>query len=70
MNGEPRLVMHLVYRFDVGGMENGVVNLINRMPSDRFRHIVVALSRCAPAFCRRENGKSSVTINPGIRVKP
>lgn len=47
------LVMHVVYRFDVGGLENGVVNLINRMPSDRFRHVVVALTQCAPAFCRR-----------------
>jgi len=25
------LVLHLVYRFDTGGLENGVVNLINRM---------------------------------------
>jgi sugar transferase (PEP-CTERM/EpsH1 system associated) len=51
---DPRpLVMHLVYRFDVGGLENGVVNLINRMPATRFRHIVVALTECAPAFCAR-----------------
>lgn len=50
---EQILVMHVVYRFDVGGLENGIVNLINRMPSDRFRHVVVALTHCAPAFCRR-----------------
>jgi sugar transferase (PEP-CTERM/EpsH1 system associated) len=36
------LVLHLVYRFDVGGLENGVVNLINRMHA--FRHAVVALT--------------------------
>jgi sugar transferase (PEP-CTERM/EpsH1 system associated) len=47
------LVMHLVYSFDVGGLENGVVNLINRMPAKRFRHAVVALTHCAPAFCQR-----------------
>jgi len=45
------LVMHLVYSFDVGGLENGVVNLINRMPA--FRHAVVALTTCSPAFCQR-----------------
>ncbi|ATE60938.1 TIGR03088 family PEP-CTERM/XrtA system glycosyltransferase [Thauera sinica] len=51
---DPRpLVMHLVYSFDVGGLENGVVNLINRMPPERFRHMVVALTKCAPAFCER-----------------
>lgn len=47
------LVMHVVYRFDVGGLENGVVNLINHLPAERFRHAVVALTDCAEAFCRR-----------------
>lgn len=47
------LVVHVVYRFDVGGLENGLVNLINRMPPARFRHAVVALTQCAPAFCER-----------------
>lgn len=47
------LVMHVLYSFDVGGLENGVVNLINRMPPELFRHAVVALTRCEPTFCRR-----------------
>ncbi len=47
------LVMHVLYSFDVGGLENGVVNLINRLPADRFRHAVVALLHCAPTFCQR-----------------
>jgi sugar transferase (PEP-CTERM/EpsH1 system associated) len=34
----------VVYRFDVGGLENGVVNLINHMPADAYRHAVVALT--------------------------
>lgn len=38
------LIAHVLFRFDVGGLENGVVNLINRMPPDRFRHVIVALS--------------------------
>lgn len=36
------LVMHVVYRFDTGGLENGVVNLINHLPA--FRHAVVAVT--------------------------
>ena len=40
----PPLVMHVVYRFDTGGLENGVVNLINHMPVHAFRHVVLALS--------------------------
>jgi sugar transferase (PEP-CTERM/EpsH1 system associated) len=38
------LVVHVVYRFDTGGLENGIVNLINHMPSDRYRHAVLALT--------------------------
>ena len=42
------LVGHVVYRFDVGGLENGVVNLLNRMPVERFRHAVIALTEVTP----------------------
>jgi len=42
---DPRaLVAHVVYRFDVGGLENGVANLINHMPRGTYRHAVIALS--------------------------
>jgi sugar transferase (PEP-CTERM/EpsH1 system associated) len=47
------LVLHLVYRFDTGGIENGVVNLINHLPHDRWRHAVVALTEVVPAFAQR-----------------
>lgn len=38
------LIVHVVYRFDVGGLENGVVNLINTMPRSAYRHAVVSLT--------------------------
>ncbi|MDP2005215.1 MAG: TIGR03088 family PEP-CTERM/XrtA system glycosyltransferase [Rubrivivax sp.] len=38
------LVMHVLHRFDTGGLENGVVNLINHMPASAYRHMVVALT--------------------------
>jgi sugar transferase (PEP-CTERM/EpsH1 system associated) len=42
---DPRpLIAHVVYRFDVGGLENGVVNLIDKMPRDAYRHAVIALT--------------------------
>ena len=49
----PPLVAHVVYRFDTGGLENGVVNLINHMPRSAFRHMVVALTTVNPGFARR-----------------
>lgn len=48
----PRVV-HVLHRFDTGGLENGVVNLINRLPADRFRHAVVALDRVVDTFAAR-----------------
>lgn len=38
------LVAHIVFRFDYGGMENGVVNVINGLADAPFRHVVIALS--------------------------
>ena len=44
-HADPRpLVLHVMYRFDTGGLENGVVNLINHMPADRYRHAILALT--------------------------
>jgi sugar transferase (PEP-CTERM/EpsH1 system associated) len=37
-------IVHIVHRFDTGGMENGMVNLFNAMPPERYRHTVVALT--------------------------
>src|SRR5260370_31621637 len=38
------LIAHIIHRLDVGGLENGLVNLINRIPSQRFRHAIVSLT--------------------------
>ena len=51
--GRP-LVAHILHRFDTGGLENGVVNLINQMPADAYRHMVVALTEVTD-FKRRLN---------------
>lgn len=43
MNELP-LIAHVVYHFGTGGMENGVVNLINHLPAGRYRHAIVSLT--------------------------
>lgn len=43
IDGRP-LVVHVMYRFDTGGLENGIVNLINHMPAAAYRHAIVALT--------------------------
>jgi len=37
-------VLHVVHRFDTGGLENGIVNLINHMPGECYRHAVLAVT--------------------------
>src|SRR5262245_26906963 len=48
------LVAHVIYRLDVGGLENGVVNLINSMPTDQFRHAIVCLAGYSEFYRRIE----------------
>jgi sugar transferase (PEP-CTERM/EpsH1 system associated) len=38
------LIAHVIYRLDVGGLENGLVNLINRIPPERYRHAIICLT--------------------------
>ena len=37
------LVAHVIHRLGTGGMENGLVNLINHMPPERYRHVIICL---------------------------
>jgi sugar transferase (PEP-CTERM/EpsH1 system associated) len=53
MQRNPALVVHVLYRFAVGGLENGVVNLINRLPPERWRHAVIALDGVDERFAAR-----------------
>ena len=38
------LIAHIVFRLDYGGLENGLVNLINGLPTEKYRHAVICLS--------------------------
>ncbi len=73
---DPRpLIAHIVYRFDVGGLENGIVNLINNMPNACFRHAVIALTEITDFRCRiaREDVSFSALHKPpghGLRLYP
>ena len=53
MNPRPPLIVHVVYRFGVGGLENGLVNLVNRLPADSWRHAIVSLTEIDERFRTR-----------------
>jgi len=44
------LIAHIVFSFDVGGLENGVVNLINQSDANKFRHVIICLSHYTDFF--------------------
>jgi len=39
----PPLIVHVIHHLGVGGLENGLVNLINHIPPDRYRHAIICL---------------------------
>lgn len=49
----PPLIVHVIYRLDFGGLENGLVNLVNRIPSDRYRHAIICLAGFGSEFRAR-----------------
>ena len=56
VDAKPPLIAHILYRFAVGGLENGVVNLINRIPEDHYRHVIISLTDSTD-FKQRLNNK-------------
>ena len=40
---QPPLIVHVIHHLGVGGLENGLVNLINHIPPERYRHAIICL---------------------------
>jgi len=38
------LIAHILHRLDYGGLENGLVNLINGLPADSYRHVIICMT--------------------------
>jgi sugar transferase (PEP-CTERM/EpsH1 system associated) len=43
-HGEIPLVVHVIYRFECGGLQTLLAECINRMPAQHYRHAVICLS--------------------------
>lgn len=41
--GPPPLVAHVIHQLAVGGLENGLVNIINHMPAQAYRHAILCV---------------------------
>lgn len=57
---QPPLIVHVIYSLGAGGLENGLVNIINRIPEERYRHAII---------CLTESGSFEDRIrNPATRI--
>ncbi len=59
MNASRSLVCHLIYRFDIGGLERVMANCINAMQENNIEHVVIALT---------EIGDFSKHLNPNVKT--
>ena len=58
------VIAHVIYRLDIGGMENGLVNIVNHMPHQRYRHVVICLDRFTDFRRRiRTEGVEVIALN-------
>ncbi|MGQ3002509.1 MAG: glycosyltransferase [Hydrogenophaga sp.] len=46
-------VVHFVYRFSIGGMENVVLQIVNHLPRELFRHTIIALTEVESELAQR-----------------
>jgi sugar transferase (PEP-CTERM/EpsH1 system associated) len=61
------LILHVVYSFSVGGLENGVANLINRLPASNWRHGVISLTDVSREFRNRIERTDTLFMGLGKR---
>ncbi|MFO1257169.1 MAG: TIGR03088 family PEP-CTERM/XrtA system glycosyltransferase [Gammaproteobacteria bacterium] len=61
-------IVHFIYQFSTGGLENGLVNIINHLPPSEFRHIVICLTTQTQFSSRLKPGNVEVIaldLKPG-----
>lgn len=62
-------IVHFIYQFSTGGLENGLVNIINHLSPSEFRHIVVCLTT-QTEFSNRLKGRNVEVIALDLKPGP
>lgn len=63
MTAARNLIVHIVFRFDYGGLENGVVNVINALNGKPYHHAIIALSEATGFKDRLQEGVPVYALN-------
>jgi len=76
MQNTPPLIAHIIHRLDYGGLENGLVNLINRIPPERYHHAIICMTDYTDFSNRITNSEVSLHAlhkvegkDPGIYLR-
>jgi sugar transferase (PEP-CTERM/EpsH1 system associated) len=67
LENRPIRIMHIVQSLEVGGLENGVVNLLNRLNDGRFTHAVCCLTH-GGKLVERIQSQDVKIIEVGLRT--
>jgi hypothetical protein len=65
-----RHVVHVIHSLQVGGTENGLVNVVNAL-TDEFHHTVIAITAGGPLEARLSRGVDLIALGkqPGVDVR-
>jgi len=63
LNSNRTHIVHVVYAFATGGLENGVVNIINRLPEEKYKHTIVCLTGHDSDFFTRITARNTNIVN-------
>jgi sugar transferase (PEP-CTERM/EpsH1 system associated) len=56
----PPLIVHVIFSLGAGGLENGLINIINRIPESQYRHAIICLTESGPFEDRIRNRATRV----------
>ena len=63
LNKKQLHIAHFVYSFSTGGLENGVVNIINRLSEEKYRHTIICIADHDESFFKRITTKNTVIVD-------
>lgn len=66
-HGRRLLICHVIFHLGYGGLENGLVNLINNLPAERYEHAIVCLKGADPTFRKRIRRSGTAIYTLGKR---
>src|SRR5207247_6193212 len=67
-DNRPIKIVHVLHSFEVGGLENGMVNLINNLDWKKYQHVICCITRAGRLVERlKRNDVGIIELRKGKR---